>query len=117
MAEWVFHKHAPSLVEISSSTSSYAELNPRVVEAMCNVGTDITCQKPKTLTGVVFVQFAMVSMWRMDSYFYTALCAKDVVDKGINDPKDCSVEQIRQIRDQIEGHVLDLISKMDAQRL
>jgi protein-tyrosine-phosphatase len=50
----------------------------------------------------------------MDRDSCPSLFVKDVVDWSISDPKDKDIEQVREIRDEIQKQVLNLIQKLDA---
>ena len=41
---------------------------------------------------------------------------KDVIDWNIPDPKEKTIEQVREIRDQIKSEVLNLIASIDNEK-
>jgi arsenate reductase (thioredoxin) len=111
IAEGFFKKYAPKDYEtISAGTVPTSQINPIAVEVMKEVGIDISKQKPKDLTeDMIRNATTIVNMGCMDDKFCPALFVPKVIDLGIEDPKDKSIEKVRQIRDAIEKRVLELI--------
>ena len=52
----------------------------------------------------------------MDKESCPALFVKDVIDWNIPDPKEKTIEQVRDIRDQIKLEVLNLIKSIDDEK-
>src|ERR1044072_4297798 len=111
IAEGFFKKYAPKDYEtISAGTVPTSQINPIAVEVIKEVGIDISKQKPKDLTeDMIRNATTIVNMGCMDDKFCPALFVPKVIDLGIEDPKDKSIEKVRQIRDAIEKRVLELI--------
>ena len=114
MAEGFFRKYAPQYRVMSAGTQPTSDLNPIVVEAMNEIGIDITKQKPKKLTSSMLTNSMPVNMGCMNQESCPALFVKDVLDWDISDPKGRSIDETREIRDQIKIRVLDLIKKLEA---
>ena len=112
MAEGFFRKYAPKDFEtISAGTVPTSQINPIAVEVMKEVGIDISKQKPKDLTeNMMRNSTTIINMGCMDDKFCPALFVPKVMDWGIEDPKDKSIEKVREIRDEIEKRVLDIIN-------
>ena len=53
----------------------------------------------------------------MDKDSCPALFVKDVLDWGIEDPKEKSIEHVRKIRDKIELKVKELVEKLENEKL
>ena len=113
MAEGFLRKYAPDLDVLSAGTKPKSELNPNVVKVMNEIGIDITNQKPKELTNEMTSQSITVNMGCMDKESCPALFVKDVIDWNISDPKNKELEQIREIRDQIQNEVMALIKNLE----
>ena len=113
MAEGFLRKYAPDLDVLSAGTKPKSELNPNVVKVMNEIGIDITNQKPKELTNEMISQSITVNMGCMDKESCPALFVKDVIDWNISDPKNKELEQIREIRDQIQNEVMALIKNLE----
>lgn len=114
MAEGFFKKHTPKGYEaLSAGTVPTSQINSIAVEVMKEVGIDISKQKPKDLTEeMIRNATTIINMGCMDNKFCPALFVPKVVDWGIEDPKDKSIEKVREIRDEIERRVLEIINSI-----
>ena len=115
MAEAFFRKFTENRFNvISAGTIPSNELNPIVVQVMKEIGIDMNNQNPKMLSdSMISSSFKTVNMGCMDKESCPALFVKDVIDWNIPDPKEKTIEQIREIRDQIKTEVLNLIATMN----
>ncbi|TVP39305.1 arsenate reductase ArsC [Candidatus Nitrosocosmicus arcticus] len=111
MAEGFFRKYAQKRYEtVSAGTVPTSQINPITVEVMKEVGIDISSQKPKDLTeDMMRNATTIVNMGCMDDKYCPALFLSKVIDWGIEDPKDKPIEKVREIRDEIEKRVLEII--------
>jgi protein-tyrosine-phosphatase len=111
MAEGFFKKYAPKGYEvISAGTVPTSQINPIAVEVMKEVEIDISKQKPKDLTeDMMRNATTIINMGCMDDKFCPALFVPKVIDWGIEDPKDKPIEKVREIRDEIEKRVSEII--------
>ena len=111
MAEGFFRKYAPKGLETNSAgTVPTSQTNPIAVDVMKEVGIDISSQKPKDLTeDMMRNATTIVNMGCMDDKYCPALFLPKVIDWGIEDPKDKPIEKVREIRDEIEKRVLEII--------
>ena len=116
MAEGFLRKYAPYIEVESAGTHPKSELNPIVVQAMKEIGIDITQQKPKELTDDMIAQSTTVNMGCMDKETCPALFVKDVVDWNIPDPKGKDIVQVREIRDQIKHQVLEFLKNLEMKK-
>ena len=74
-------------------------------------------QSPKTISNsMISNSFKTVNMGCMDNESCPALFVKDVIDWNIPDPKGKTIEQVREIRDQIKSEVLNLIKLIDDEK-
>lgn len=112
MAEGFFRKYAPKRYEtISAGTVPTSQINLVAVDVMKEVGIDISKQKPKDLTeDMMRNATTIVNMGCMDDKFCPVLFVPKVIDWGIEDPKDKPIEKVREIRDEIEKRVLEIVS-------
>jgi protein-tyrosine-phosphatase len=112
MAEGFFRKYAPKRYEtISAGTVPTSQINLVAVDVMKEVGIDISKQKPKDLTeDMMRNATTIINMGCMDDKFCPALFVPKVIDWGIEDPKDKPIEKVREIRDEIEKRVLEIVS-------
>ena len=116
MAQAFFERHAPADVRAESAGSEPGrQVWPTVVEAMAEVGIDLSDRKPRKLIR----ELQLHADWAITMgcgdvcpYVPTTVEAWDIPD-----PAGLPLEQVRPIRDQIELRVLDLIeTKLDAIR-
>ncbi len=102
---------------ISAGTVPSTKLNPIVIKVMNEIGIDITNQSPKiVLESMISNSFKTVNMGCMDKESCPALFIKDVIDWDIPDPKEKTIEQVREIRDQIKSQVLNLITTINNEK-
>jgi len=96
----------------SAGTAPSDEVNPVVVEVMRERGIDISRNEPKPLTEEM-IQKAdkMVVMGCAAEGFCPAPLLERVSDWNLEDPKDKPIENVRQIRDEIEERVRKLIDE------
>jgi arsenate reductase (thioredoxin) len=111
MAEGFFRKYSQKDYETASAgTVPTSQINPIAVEVMKEVGIDISSQRPKDLTeDMMRNATTIINMGCMDDKYCPALFLPKVIDWGIEDPKDKPIEKVRQIRDEIEKKVLEII--------
>lgn len=115
MAEGFFRKYAPKGYEaMSAGTKPTPEVNPITVEAMKEIGIDLSKQKPKTLTNEIISDSTLsVNMGCMDKTECPAIFMKNSVDWNIEDPKGKPIEKVREIRDHIELKVRQLCKTLE----
>jgi len=118
MAEAFFRKFTQDRFNvISAGTIPSTMLNPIVMQVMKEIGIDITNQSPKTLSNsMISNSFKTINMGCMDKESCPALFVKDTIDWNIPDPKEKTIEQVREIRDQIKSEVLNLIATIDNEK-
>jgi len=98
---------------VSSAGNKPADrVNPVVVEAMREKGIDISANKPKLIT----FQMAndsdlIVTMGCNDQGICPGPFFKPTIDWKLEDPKGKPLEKVREIRDQIERQVKELIKE------
>ena len=115
MAEAFFNQLAAGKAKaLSAGTQPGDKVNPTVVEAMKEVGIDVSGNKPKMLT------FDMVEKAeRMITMGCGAeageVCPASFIkteDWALEDPKGKPIEQVRKIRDEIRSRVAKLIEEI-----
>ncbi|MDH3677888.1 MAG: arsenate reductase ArsC [Nitrosopumilus sp.] len=111
MAEAFFRKYLPSGYEpISAGTKPALNVNPTVVQAMKEVGIDIDGNSPQNISQQMVEESEIaVNMGCMDKESCPALFLKGVKDWQIQDPKGKTIEEVREIRDQIKQKVKEFI--------
>ncbi|THA25360.1 arsenate reductase ArsC [Streptomyces sp. RKND-216] len=107
-AAWLTHL-AGDRVEVRSAGSAPADqVNPAAVEAMREVGIDITARTPKLLT-VDAVQASDVCITMGCGDACPVFPGKRYLDWKLDDPAGQGVEAVRPIRDEIKARVEELI--------
>jgi len=103
---------AEGRVEVRSAGSEPADqLNPAVVEAMREVGIDITAERPKLLTtDAVQTADVVITMGCGDTC--PIFPGKRYEDWQLDDPAGRGLDAVRVIRDDIENRVRVLISEL-----
>ncbi|GAA0237028.1 arsenate reductase ArsC [Cryptosporangium japonicum] len=112
-AGWVTHL-AGDTVEVRSAGSAPAEsINTVAVEAMREVGIDITGQTPKILTvDAVQASDAVITMGCGDTC--PVFPGKRYEDWELTDPAGQGIEVVRQVRDEIRLGVEKLLAELTA---
>jgi len=101
------------LVASSAGVMLADRVNPLVVEAMKEKGIDISMNEPKLLTTKMAEEAdKIITMGCSVEKFCPVPLLKSVIDWELEDPKDKSIEKVRQIRNEIERRVLKLISEL-----
>jgi arsenate reductase len=112
MAAALLQRRAGGLVHIRSAGSDPAEqINPTVVDALAEVGIDVTQEFPKPLTDeVVRAADAVVTMGCGDAC--PIYPGKRYEDWELPDPVGRDLDEVRTIRDEIDRRVQSLLSEL-----
>lgn len=114
MSEALFARAAAGRHEArSAGTTPGDRVHPEVVEAMAELGVDLSDRVPHRL-GQEDAEWAdvVVTMGCGDECPY--IPGKRYVDWDLQDPKGLPLEQVREIRDDIERRVGALVAELDA---
>jgi protein-tyrosine-phosphatase len=110
MAEAFFNQMAKGKAKGFSAGAQPADkVNPMVVEAMREVGIDISRRKPKMLTIKMLEDVDRVITMGCG---VEGVCPASFVpteDWQLEDPEDKPIEKVRQIRDEIKAKVDELV--------
>jgi protein-tyrosine-phosphatase len=114
MAEGLFRKNAPKDYEpTSAGTVPKSQINSLAAEAMMEIGIDIGTQKPKELNEeMIRITDKIIDMGCMDTNFCPTLFVLKVLDWGIEGPKEKPMEKVREIRDEIERKIKEMVEAM-----
>jgi len=115
MAAVLLDHHAHGAVHVRSAGSDPADrLNPAVVEAMRELGMDITREFPKPLTDeVVRAADVVITMGCGDAC--PLFPGKRYLDWELEDPAGKSLATVRRIRDEIDTRVQTLLTELAPQ--
>jgi arsenate reductase len=110
-AGWLTHLGA-GRIEVRSAGSAPAEqINPVAVQAMAEVGIDITAEHPKVLTAdAVQASDVVITMGCGDAC--PIFPGKRYEDWQLEDPAGQGIEAVRPIRDEIRTRIDKLISEL-----
>jgi arsenate reductase (thioredoxin) len=112
MAAALLAHHAQGRVQVLSAGSAPAdEVNPAVVEAMAELGLDISREHPKPLsTEAVEGSDVVITMGCGDAC--PVFPGKRYLDWALPDPAGRGVEAVRPIRDDIDGRIRHLLAEL-----
>ena len=112
MAAALLDHHARGRVRVRSAGSEPAdEVNPAVVEALAEVGLDITKEFPKPLTDeAVQTSDVVITMGCGDAC--PVYPGTRYLDWQLDDPAGRPVEEVRRIRDEIDRRVRALVEEL-----
>jgi len=99
----------------SAGTTPAEHVNPIVVKAMMEKGLDVSQNRPAMLDLEQAKRADMIiTMGCSVAEICPAPLLKNTVDWGLKDPRGKSLEQVREIRDEIERMVQKLLSELQA---
>ena len=103
---------AADLIEVrSAGTRPAGRVDPVVVEAMREVGVDLTGQAPEMLTAAaVEASDYVITMGCGDDCPYVP--GKTYLDWELDDPAGLDIEAVRRIRDEIRSRVEELFDQV-----
>jgi arsenate reductase len=118
MAEAFFNDMARGIaIAVSAGTAPGAGVNPTVVEAMKEVGIDISKKMPKLLTMEMIESSDLaITMGCMDQGETCPAAFVPSEDWGLADPHDKPIEEVRLIRDEIKRRVEILIKRLSSEK-
>jgi protein-tyrosine-phosphatase len=112
MAAGLLDHHAKGRVHVRSAGSTPAdEIHPAVVEAMAELGIDITKEYPKPLTDE-FVRASDVVITMGCGDACPVFPGKRYVDWELDDPAGKGVDAVRPIRDEIDRRIRALLAEL-----
>lgn len=111
-AGWLRHLGGDRVIVYSGGSEPISQINPSAVEAMAEVGIDITEEFPKPWTDeMVRAADVVVTMGCDDACpFYPGTRHEDW---DLDDPAGQDVASVRPIRDEIRRRVEDLMTSLD----
>jgi arsenate reductase len=114
-AGWLMALAGDDVEVRSAGTQPVDQVNPVAVEAMREVGIDITTATPKALTlDAVEASDVVISMGCGDAC--PILPATRYLDWPLDDPAGQGIEAVRPIRDEIKRRVEHLITELSSDR-
>jgi arsenate reductase (thioredoxin) len=113
MAEAFAKEYGKDKFDVSSGGNKPADkVNPVVVEVMKEKGIDISNNKPKLVSAKMAMDADLIVTMGCNDY---GICPgpffKPTVDWSLEDPKSKQIEKVREIRDDIERKVKQLMTQ------
>jgi arsenate reductase len=112
MAAALLRRHGGGAIDVRSAGTEPADrLNPAVVEAMAEVGIDLTTETPKLLTpDWVEAADVVITMGCGDTCPFFP--GTRYLDWPLDDPAGRPVDEVRAIRDEIDRRVQQLVAEL-----
>jgi arsenate reductase len=119
IAEGFFNKYVPEGHKaISAGTKPVSQINPIAIDVMKEVGIDISNQKSKDITEEMMRNSVIiVNMGCMERESCPTLFLHNLIDWNMEDPKGKSIEKVREIRDEIEQRVKELVADLNKRKI
>ncbi len=110
-AGWLQHLAGDRVEVLSAGSAPAATVNPVAVEAMAEVGIDITAEQPKLLSDSAVEQSdAVITMGCGD--VCPVYPGTRYEDWQLDDPAGQGIEAVRPIRDEIRRRVEELVASL-----
>ncbi|TMR11125.1 arsenate reductase ArsC [Nonomuraea turkmeniaca] len=110
-AGWLAHLSGDRIEVRSAGSAPADQINPVAVEAMREVGVDLTGQQPKILTvDAVEASDVVITMGCGDAC--PIFPGKRYEDWKLDDPAGQGIESVRAIRDEIRSRIDTLIKEL-----
>jgi protein-tyrosine-phosphatase len=98
----------------AAGTQPAERLHPTVIEAMAEIGIDLSARRPRLLTREMAERAdVVVTMGCGDECPY--IPGKRYVDWELEDPQAMPLAAVRELRDEIKRRVVALIAELDAE--
>ncbi len=96
----------------SAGSQPAGEVNPRAIETMAELGIDIRGARPKRLTSELIEEADIVVTMGCGEEV-CPIVPKVVIDWELEDPSGKTLNEVREIRDQIRERVRKLVETID----
>ena len=113
MAEAFFNQFAKGKARaLSAGTDPADSVEPMVVEAMQQVGIDLSAKKPRALTREMLEQADKVVTMGCGVEGVCPATWVETEDWQLDDPRDKPLEKVREIRDEIKARVIKMLAEL-----
>jgi len=118
MAEAFAKKDGGEEVEVySAGTMPAPSVHPEVIQVMMEKGIDLSSKKPQILSEKLLEKVDLViTMGCSVEGLCPAPLIKNIIDWKLEDPKGKPIEKVREIRDEVERKVLDLLNQIKQEK-
>jgi arsenate reductase len=100
----------------SAGSRAERQLHPEVVRAMDEIGIDLSGRTPRQLEPQADAEWADVVVTMGCGDVCPVLPGKSYIDWNLEDPAGKPLERVREIRDEIEQRVAELVRRLDPRR-
>jgi arsenate reductase len=114
MAEAFFKRLAPEHEALSGGSAPADRVHPTVIDAMKEVGIDLTGRVPRRVDRAMLDRADHVISMGCDDPAVCEYPGRKVEDWALEDPTKKSPEEVRRIRDEIRARVEALVSRLRA---
>ena len=114
MAQAFFERLAPGHEAISAGSSPASEVHPIVVQAMKEVGIDLSGRKPRRVDQAMLDRADHVISMGCDDPAVCDYPGRKVEDWSLEDPSKKRIEDVRRVRDEIRARVEALVARLGA---
>jgi len=115
MAEAFFKRLAPEHEALSGGSAPADRVHPTVIDAMKEVGIDLSGRVPRRVDRAVLDRADHVISMGCDDPAVCEYPGRKVEDWALEDPSKKSPEEVRRIRDEIRARVEALVSRLRAE--
>jgi arsenate reductase len=112
MAQAFFERIAPQHATRSGGSSPAARVHPEVVEAMREIGFDLTGRTPAKVDAAMLAEADLVVSMGCDDPAVCDYPGRKVEDWGIPDPSGKPADEVRRIRDLLRSKVEELARRL-----
>lgn len=114
MAQAFFEKVAPGHTALSGGSSPAAAVHPVVVDAMREVGIDLSGRVPKRVDAEMLASADIVVSMGCDDPAVCDYPGRKVEDWAIEDPSSKPIAEVRRIRDLLQAKVEELARRIQS---
>jgi len=117
MAEAFAKRYGEEFEFYSAGIMPASSVHPEVVQVMMEKGIDLSDKKPQMLDlKLVEAADIVITMGCSVRGLCPAPLIKNIVDWKLEDPKGKPIEKVREIRDEVEKRVLNLLNQIKRER-
>jgi arsenate reductase len=114
MAQAFFERLAPGHEAISAGSNPASEVHPVVVQAMKEVGIDLSGRKPRRVDQAMLDRADHVISMGCDDPAVCDYPGRKVEDWSLEDPSKRPIEDVRRVRDEIRARVEAFVARLRA---
>jgi arsenate reductase (thioredoxin) len=114
MAQAFFERLAPGHQAISAGSEPAAAVHSNVVQAMAEIGIDLSGRVPRRVDKAMLDRADHVVSMGCDDPAVCEYPGRKVEDWSLEDPSKMAIEGVRRVRDEIRARVEALVARLGA---